>query len=339
MAHAKKHFAALDRAAQDLDRQAPYQANPTRTAASLVAPGSALMPYEQFNPIRALAELSLAKPAWVANQRTQVDGGTIDRLREMNRHWFSQNFGMNETAAMLWLINLRLTALGIAPAWRHGPFHSDLAARAPNPSRPGGKQMLGSARKKAYMRRWIDLEWLRAELGHDHQIEHTPWRHACSANRQFAEAAWDRVNRVQSSGGGSFGVQGAYMVVTRLRVPKLHRVALTGLVDKHTARRRATALRRVKDDIRPRLEQLKRRPHSPLTPAQVEHRVQISEAIELGQGVPSHAAVISRWMTGKSITPQSIQVMRDKIAEQCKLTRMYWGRCRAAPNAHILLLK
>lgn len=295
------------------------------------------MPYEQFNPIAKLAELQGTKPAWIADARRGIDGATADGLYVMNQHWFRQDFGMKETAAMLWLVNQRLTGLGIAPAWRHGPLHVDLYARVPNPSSPGGTQMLGSMRKKALMRRWIDLAWLHAVLGPQHHHDHRAWQHAFATDRHVAEAAWGRINRVASTGASSFGVEGAYMVLTRLKVPDPHRVALTGLIDKNTAQRRETAHRRVRDDVRPRLERLKSRAQYPLTPEQFEHRMLVAEAIELGQGLPATSAMIFGWMTGRSISPQSIQVMRDKIADQCQLTRMYWCRRRAAPAPTSLL--
>lgn len=296
------------------------------------------MRFEQLNPIARLADLQNTKPAWVSEARESVETATVDELREMNCHWFSQHFGMKETVAMLWLVNLRLTGLGIAPAWRRGPPHIDLNARMPNPALPGGMQMLGNLRKKALMRRWIDLEWLRAVLGPEHHHNHRVWRHAFAADPQVAETAWGRINQVCSTGGSSFGVEGAYMVVTRLKVPMLHRVALTGLIDKNTAKRRATAQQRLRDDVGPRLEGLMCRARHPLTPTQFEHRMRVSEAIELGQGVPAASALIFKWITGCSITPQSIQVMREKIADQCQLTRMYWCRKRAAPALPTLLL-
>lgn len=295
------------------------------------------MRFEQFNPIAKLADLQGVQPAWVSEARVGVETATVEELREMNCHWFNEDFGMKETVAMLWLVNLRLTRLGIAPAWRRGPPHTDLNARVPNPVRPGGMQMLGSLRKKALMRRCIDLEWLRAVLGPEHRHNHRVWRHAFAADPQVAETAWGRINQVGSTGGSSFGVEGAYMVVTRLKVPILHRVALTGLIDKNTAKRRATAQQRLRDDVGPRLEGLMCRARHPLTPTQFEHRMRVSEAIELGQGVPAASAMIFKWITGRSITSQSIQVMREKIADQCQLTRMYWRRKRAAPASPTLL--
>lgn len=259
--------------------------------------------------------------------RHDVESATIAELRTMNVSTFYGPTGWANTVARLWLINTKLTALGIAPAWRDIPAF--VRSNPPPPTPPGAVRVrpLGDSLRRSLLRRWIDLEWLRALLGPKHVPRFAKWGDAFSADQAKAERTWARINGVSSSGGGKFGAETPYKVVHGLDLAQRDLFGLVGLINRDAGELLKNARKRVERSIRPTMELLMARASRPLSRAEVERRLVGCEALEIAKGRPAEAATVFGWMTGEPITRQSMHAMRDKVAEQCGLrTRAWTGR-------------
>lgn len=265
-------------------------------------------------------------PKWL-----ELKGGwaamTLDQLRDRNSYWFAQPIAFELSAPCLWTLNMEFTRRGVAPMWRGVPRF--IKPSKLSPAMPGASgRRIGDAATKNVMKRWIDMEWLRAQLGSGHKTKYRLWQGAFSEDLDEAIAAFKKVNVVWShSASGSEGKAGtkpAHDVVDRLSIPRLHRLGLTGLIDRDSGEKVRNMERRLKKKIGPLLAALKQRPTLPLTDDEVERRLLYCQAIELAVGSPTTAALIFKWMTGEVVTRQTMHEMRAKIAEQCGLKTRAW---------------
>lgn len=119
-------------------------------------------------------------------------------------------------------------------------------------------------------------------------------------------------------------IQQAWRVIDALNVPKLHRRALTGLIDRDAGDRVTNAEKRVRERYRPALEALMKRTRYPLTQDQVDRRVQQCLAIDLADGSVTDAAKVLGWMTGEPVTRQSMHEAKRKIVAQCGFHTKVW---------------
>ena len=277
-----------------------------------------------MNPPSTLRVLEGQRSAYLESLRSQLTAATVEDLVRLNAHWFLHPTGMPEAVAMLWLINTKLTVMGVAPAWRRIPAYIKVTPPPPLPFGDIALRMLGDSTRRSLIRRWVDLEWLRSVLGGSHVPRRPFWKGAFSTNDEEAERAWARINAVQSSGGGKFGPETPYKVIHGLSIPKLTRFGLAGLIDRDAGELLTNARKRVAERIRPKMMALATRAQHPLSTAEIEQRLIACEAIEVAQGSPSDAATIFGWMTGKKITRQSMHAMRERIADQCKLSTRAW---------------
>jgi len=174
------------------------------------------------------------------------------------------------------------------------------------------------------MKRWIDLEWIRSALGTTHTTKKPTWSKAFAEDRDIAYAQMTLINATWLSGGAKIVTRKSYEVLRDLQVPKTLRLGLSGYIDKDAATLVNNMEKRLKTKIRPRMEALMVREAYPLTIDEVERRMLFAEALELAVGSPTDAAFIFRWMTGESISRQTMHEMRTKIASQCELTTRHW---------------
>jgi hypothetical protein len=284
------------------------------------------MEFQTFNPCATVAELEQNDPATWLKHRQELADADLASLRRQNAHWFAEPTGMAKMVGMVWLINQEFTKRGVAPAWRAGPEF--VKVKAPPPPAPAQTRplLLGDTARRNLLRRWVDMEWLRRELGPAHFPRTARWAGAFSTDEATAIQAFLSVNAVTSKGGGKAGPLTPYKTLYQLDVPGLHRLALTGLVDRDAGELARNARKRVQDRYRPRLEALTVRDTYPLSDEEVGRRLLFCEAIELARGSPTDAARVFRWMTGEVVTRQSVHEMKNKIAAQCKLRGRAWTR-------------
>lgn len=249
---------------------------------------------------------------------------SVEELRELNSYWFKEAMGFELAVPMLWLVNREFTRRGVAPMWRGVPrFVQD--ATSP-PVNPIGKEprRLGEVARKNLMKRWIDLEWLRFQLGESHVTKHRSWQVAFDSDLELAIPGFLKVNAVWSHGGGKMGTKPAHQVVEKLSVPKLYLLGLTGLINRDAGELVRNMEKRLELKYRPLLEAQMDRPRYPLTEFEVERRLLYCQAIDLAVGSPTDATTIFQWMTGASVTRQTMHEMKIKIANQCNLTTRAW---------------
>lgn len=278
--------------------------------------------FEKFNPVWSLETMAgNTTPRWL-DVKDGWHTQSIEELRAANAHWFQQPIAFQLTVPVLWLINQEFTRRGVAPGWR-GVSRFQRRGRMPPPATSGPRR-LGDAAKTNLMMRWIDLEWLRRELGPGHVTRYRAWQNVFAKGDPEAFTAFAKVCAIVSHGGGKYGPQHAFAVLRDLDVPKRTRIGLAGLIDTDAGSRRSTAEKRLMTTYRPALEQLMERPRHALTPAEVERRLVHCEAIELARGQPTDAAIYFGWMTGEAISRQTMHEMRVKLRDQCGFTTMAW---------------
>lgn len=291
---------------------------------------------QQFNPhdlTRAQNEISL--PRWNELKRT-FEIMTIDELRAANSYWFLQSMTFELTAPAIWVINTELTKRGVAPRWRGVPrFVKKALLSIPSPISKGPPR-LGDVGTKNLMKRWVDLEWLRIELGPSHVPRLKIWTNVFAADLDQAISIFKKVNVVWAHGGGKVGTKPAYKVVHGLNLPKVVRFGLTGLIDRDSGERVRNMEKKVAQRIHPSMDALMTRDVSPLTLDEVKRRLLYCEAIELAFGRPTDAAKIFLWMTGETVSRQTMHEMRKKIAEQCQLTSRAWKPIKKKRSYHPL---
>lgn len=288
---------------------------------------------KQFNPHEATLKADeKATPRWL-ELRDGWAAMSLEQLRASNAKWFAEPIAFELTAPCLWTLNMEFTRRGVAPMWRGVPrFIKPLRLGS---ARPGdSERRLGDAATKGVMKRWIDMEWLRVQLGARHKTKYRLWQDAFADELEVAIPVIAKVNAVWSHGAGhsngKAGTKPAHDVVDRLSVPSLHRLGLTGLIDRDSGEKVRNMEKRLKEKIGPLLAALKERPTLPLTAEEVERRLLYCQAIELAVGSPTTAALIFKWMTGEVVTRQTMHEMRAKIAEQCGLKTRAWqprARC------------
>lgn len=250
-------------------------------------------------------------------------GLSHDELREKNRYWFAEPMSFDFTVPMLWLINQEFTRRGVAPGWRGVHRFVRFGPLPPkNPTRPG-PQRLGETAKRNLLLRWIDLDWLRTELGPEHKTKFRLWQNTFSDSQALAIAAFAKVNRLQSHSGRQRPFA-AYEVLQDLAIPKFTRLGLGGLIDSDAGDRRRVAAKRLQSVYRPALEALLNRKVKPITQEELERRMVYCEAIELVGGSPTLAAKAIKWMTGDDVTRQSVHEMKTKLAAQCGFSLRAW---------------
>ncbi len=249
-----------------------------------------------------------------------------DLLAALNARWIASHLAADHWISLVWLVNTEFTKLGIGPRWRGLPRWQKT-----KPPRLSG--ILTGTTRAYYLdhgtqlnnlMRWVDLEWLRAVLGPHHVTKGYEYTNATHENLSLAQAAWSRLNRIAKTSSADAGASAPHRVLDGLKVPKLTRVSLTGLIDKDTANRVTVAMRRIESEIEPKLNVWAKGRPSGLAEDEVAHRLRVAEAIELAQGSPKDAADVLRWMTGRSVTRQAVNTMRLKMASQLGLTRQYW---------------
>jgi hypothetical protein len=285
--------------------------------------GDSRWKFEQFSPEKIYRELAGAHPATWERLQRELSAYDAETLRERNAHWFAEPFGLKNAVATVWLINREFTRRGIAPRWRRIPEF--LSGRGPPPSKgtaPGGRP-IGEKLRGTVLKRWIDLEWLRAVLGPRHVTYFKTWQPAFDEDWDRAVKGFARVNAITSVA-NTPRVRPAYKVAFGLAIPALEKKTLMGLIDRDAGELVTNALKRVRVTIRPRMEALMQRPRFPLTREEVERRLTICEAIELAGGSPSDAAALLGWMTGEAISRQSLHEMKTKVAVQCNLRTRAW---------------
>ncbi|MEB0060338.1 MULTISPECIES: hypothetical protein [unclassified Variovorax] len=284
----------------------------------------------EFNPIKILAKVSVGQAEKWQRLDLLLRRQTAQQLRARNAHWHEQPTGLDKAIAVLWVINEEFTRRGIAPGWRQAPqFVKALPPPPRAPHSDGTPGPLGETLRRKLLLRWIDLAWLRHELGPAHQTKKVAWRGVFLANDDQAWAAFARVNAVQSAGGGKVSTQTPWQTLAWLNVSKFDKLALEGLIDRDAGALRQSARNRVEAKYEPAVEGLKDRKF-PLTQEQVAQRLIYCEALDLARGSPTDAARAVRWMTGETITRQSMHQMKLKLTEQCGFRTLAW---RAQPKS------
>lgn len=280
--------------------------------------------FRVFNPHDQLKLQTEARhPRWLELSEG-IGLKSLDELRGLNAYWFREAMAFDLTAPMLWQINREITRRGVAPMWRGVPrFVQDAIAPPPNPMSKGPRS-LGEVARKNLMKRWIDMEWLRTVLGPSHVTKHKSWQIAFDSDFELAIPGFCKVNAVWSHGGGKVGTRPAHEVVDRLSVPKLHLLGLTGLINRDAGELVGSMEERLKTKYRPLLEAQMDRSTYPITKAECDRRLLYCQAIDLAVGRPTDAVRIFQWMSGMSVTRQSMHEMKSKIAVQCKLTTRAW---------------
>jgi hypothetical protein len=289
---------------------------------------AAALTFRQLDPPAVLKAETAAKPEEWERRLENLRNSTVAELQEENAHWLREPMSLDTAVAMVWAINLEFTRRGVAPRWRNAleflhvrPW--EMASPVPPTIPPVGRP-LGNGMRLKLLLRWTDLEWLRAELGPEHQATFRPWRslfHAPAFGGAYR--VFKQINRVRSNRGQP-EIPQAWRVINALNVPSLHRRALTGLIDRDAGERATNAEKRVRKRYRPALEELMKRKRYPLTQDQVDRRVQQCLAIDLADGRITDAAKVLGWMTGKPVTRQSMHEAKLKIVEQCGFNTKVW---------------
>lgn len=285
---------------------------------------SKLPPPEQFRPDTILGEIQLSKPEWLLAEFGTLAERDIADLKALNHQWIGQPMGMKEAVAAVMLINQEFTRRGIAPAWRGLP-PAVRTARGDGwrRSTDGSVTLLGNAERRRVLMRWLDMLWLREELGQGHTTAYTTWNAVFSADEAAAARAIHSITapRWRSS---ELKAQKTGWVLDTLKVPALHRIGLCGLRHRDQRQRHDQVRKRVDTVMRPRLEALMDDPRQRLKQSHIERRLLMAEAIELSWGRPADSSRLFRWMSGQGITPQTMHEMRNKLASQLALRGKAW---------------
>jgi hypothetical protein len=278
-----------------------------------------------------MAKLEVFRPIEILHTEQTQDAGTwhvyaenlrhlaLDALRAENARLFSCGLAMPQVVAKLWLVNTQLTELGIAPRWRDAPTTS----RQDGPETEmkylpivGMVRRLTDRAKLRQLLRWIDLSWLRHELGPGHSIQNLHWAYAFSApdcGPIFAtiitakEGMHAKPNKI---------------ILDELGVPTTMHVALNGFQTQAVRDGLKNLERWLGGPIRALVEgQSSRRTHA-LSEDQVRDRLRDIRVIEMANGSPTMAAQIRRWMEGLTVdgkppvSPPGMFKRRQTLAAQ-----------------------
>ena len=297
--------------------------------------GTLIAGIDRFNPVSKLkAQNASMTPRWLELSQGR-ESMSLAELHVQNAYWFKQPISFELTQPTLWLINEEFTRRGVAPQWRGIPrFVRSVGDGTMVVMRGNGTRRFSDATQRYLMKRWIDLEWLRVELGPKHITKQKIWQDVFSEDFDQAVRAFAKVNVVVGHGtdkgvgdgkmGPKHAASAAFRVVHKLSVPLLVRLGLTGLINRDAGELVRNAEKRIHAKIRPRMEALKERAAHALTSEEVERRLLFCLAMELAVGSPADAVKVFRWMTGETVSRQSMHEMRQKIALQCDLTTRAW---------------
>lgn len=284
--------------------------------------------YEQFDPLAIATAYAEKNPEDAATFARVLASDSLHELRAKNSYWFQEPMSLGKAVARIWSINVEITRRGVAPRWRGAPLYTfdRVSALPPGlPTAPGKRTPLSESQRQHLIRRWIDMEWLRSELGAAHMPTNEHWHGLFTAPTiDDAARTMRRICYVHSTGNGKSGMWPAWRTALFLAIPRLHKRALLALIDHDAGQAMFTLQKRLDTRYRPRLEALMRRPRYKLTRAQVEHRMLQCAAIDLARGSPTNAALAMRWMTGEQVSRQSMLEARRKIAAQLELTQTAW---------------
>lgn len=220
---------------------------------------------------------------------------TVEQLRDRQSILFATSVAHEDTVAELWAINHRFTLLGIAPRWRGIPQWNVSSHEKSYVEIPGlgiGVTRTGAAH---HLRRWIDLYWLRAELGIGHVVENAKYAGLFETSDHSARNA---AYRAELPGVLTSQRPTTWVTLQGMSVPEHIRYGLIGFVTKDTERRLRTLQKWMKGGLARTLEAQLERKRYPLTVEQIEQRRMDIECIELADGSPTHAALFRRWMQG-----------------------------------------
>lgn len=241
----------------------------------------------------------------------------VAQLREVNARLFVQPISPNtpETIMQLWLANVELTRRGVGPRWRNLPAYVAPEAAPSIPEcalLPGAPRPISHASRKRALLRWIDLDWLACTLGPGHVPDHAHWRKLFARGLDESTA-----ERIANSSLPSRKLSGI------IRIPEPHSFTLTGLLTRDSAERIKTARKR-RDQLSLTLLTQCARSRMPLSPDDMQSRLQWIEAIELTDGSPTVAAQLYGWMSGDTVTRQTAHEKRRKLAMQLGLKTAAW---------------
>ncbi len=280
-------------------------------------------PIQAFRPDKLTADLAIEAPVWHAEASEEVSTASLVDLKALNARWIAQPMGFRQAVAMLVLVNQQFTLRGIAPAWRGLPWDVKTTPGGGPRLSMTGEMLLGESEKKRQLLRWIDLEWLRSDLGPKHRTRWKSWDPMFCGDDSTAMRV---IHRIAAARWRSSEIKAPtrWKTLNALQVPPPHRRALNGLRDRDAAGIAATIRKRLQGRIEPRLMALLDDPRQRLTPELIRKRLLHAEAIELATGSPTEAARFYRWMTGEVISRASMHEMKTKIAKQCELTTRAW---------------
>lgn len=270
------------------------------------------------------------RKAW-EDKIQEIKEMSVEELRERQALLFATSVAHADTVAELWVINHRFTQLGIAPRWRKIPQWNVSSHEKSYVEIPGlgmGVTRTGAAH---HMRRWIDLYWLRAELGIGHAVENTKY---AGLFEQSDHGARNAAYSAELPGVLTSQRPTTWVTLQGMNVPEHVQMGLIGFVTKDNERKLRTLTKWLNGHLAKNLAAQAQRKRYPLTVEQMEQRRVDIECIELAGGSPTHAALFRRWMQGYADHAQrtpavSVPYMlkrRQKLPEDtpCLRRRVAW---------------
>ncbi len=272
-------------------------------------------PTEVLNPVATLRELHQADPSTWSAYADRLKAMTVDELRAENARLWACVLAQREVQGKLWMVNVRFTTLGIAPRWRDAPKH----LRQDGPESidiqiPGASQPLTETARRRYFVRWVDLYWLRHELGPGHPIDNPRWVYAFSA--PDFERIFPIVVRDPTGDRTGTSDKPNRLILDELNVPPLWHYALNGFQTQAVRDRRKNLERWLDGPVSGVINGQTTRLHHALTDDQVVARLRDVWAIELAAGSPTDAALVRRWMTGEAVSRVAMLKRRNTLARQ-----------------------
>jgi hypothetical protein len=274
---------------------------------------------EVFSPVEILqAEQAQDPDKWRAYAE-DLKHLAPDALRAENARLFGCGLAMPQVVAKLWLVNIQFTELGIAPRWRDAPTNN----RQDGPEVEekflpvvGTVRRLTDQAKHRQLLRWIDLSWLRHELGPGHTIQNMRWAYA------FSTPDYGPIFATITTAKEGMHAKPNRLVLDDLGVPTTMHVALNGFQTQAVRDSLKNLEKWLGGSIAALVEgQGSRRTHA-LTDDQVRDRFRDIRVIEMADGAPTVAALIRRWMQGfkadgkPPVSPAAMVKRRQTLAAQ-----------------------
>ncbi len=262
-----------------------------------------------FNPAAtARAEATADPPRW-ATFRAELQAMPVDQLRAENARLFGQGLAMPQVVAKLWMLNAEFTTRGIAPRWRDAPPHvQHNAPETVDIPIPGVGPVLTEATRRKRLLRWVDLAWLRHELGAGHPVQKIAWSYVfATADQAERDRLFSLIVEQESAN---------TLTLDDLGVPKLHRLALLGFQTSPVRDRFRTLDKWMGGPLDALLVGMTTRRRYPITADELDARKRDLMAIELASGSPTDAALIRRWMTGQAATRFVMHERKKVLAAQ-----------------------